>query len=40
MQNHLKQITITSEKIIATNKKYILRKLGSFKTFETPNLMF
>ena len=36
MQNHLKQITIT----VVNNKKYILRKLGCFKTFEVPTLMF
>ena len=39
-QNHLEQITILEKKNFATNKKYILRKLCYFKTFETANSMF
>ena len=40
MQNQLKQITIISEKNVATSNKYILRKIGLFENFETPNTMF
>ena len=40
MQNRLKQTIITWEKNVATNKKYILRKLDCFQTFTTPHSMF